>query len=127
MQPQVDKEIAPGTTRGGQEDAVQRYIGRRLLVLILNLVLVSITTFAILRVIPGDIAGEVLGQSATDEQVLELKEKFGLNKPAPVQYADWARGALSGDLGKSIRSSTAVTRGFVTTPLPKGSGFSGNA
>ena len=92
---------------------MQQYILRRLAALALNLFFVSLFTFTALRLVPGDITGEVLGQSATNEQRLAFKQQHGLNDPAPVQYLRWVTGVLSGDLGKSLRSNTSVTSGFL--------------
>ena len=92
---------------------MQQYILRRLAALALNLFFVSLFTFTALRLVPGDITGEVLGQSATNEQRLAFKQQHGLNDPALVQYLRWVTGVLSGDLGKSLRSNTSVTSGFL--------------
>jgi peptide/nickel transport system permease protein len=62
--------------------------------------------FVLIRLLPGDpvemslTAGDM--QSFSKEQVQELKHELGLDKPLPLQYIDWLKKALQGDLGKSI-------------------------
>jgi peptide/nickel transport system permease protein len=74
---------------------------RRLAAGILTLLVVSILVFAGTEVLPGDAAGAVLGRSATEEQLAELREQMGLDRPAVVRYLDWLGGLLTGDLGDS--------------------------
>jgi peptide/nickel transport system permease protein len=88
------------------------YIVRRLIMVAINLVLVSIFIFLMLRAVPGDPTGAILGQFATPEQVEEFRELHGLNKPLVEQYLDWAGGILTGDFGRSLRTNFSVTREF---------------
>jgi peptide/nickel transport system permease protein len=78
----------------------------------INLVLVSIFVFLMLRAVPGDPTGAILGQFATQEQVAEFKELHGLNRPLVEQYLDWAGGILTGDFGRSLRTNFSVTHEF---------------
>jgi peptide/nickel transport system permease protein len=70
---------------------------------------VSIIVFFMVRAIPGDPAQILLGQTATQEQVQEMREQMGLDKPVPVQYLVFLRDAFTGDLGESIVTGRPVT------------------
>ncbi|MEM7711602.1 MAG: ABC transporter permease [Pseudomonadota bacterium] len=74
----------------------------------LTLLVVSVLIFFAVELLPGDIAEAVLGQAATDETVAALRERMGLNRPAPLRYLDWLCGVVRGDLGLSIVSGTPV-------------------
>jgi peptide/nickel transport system permease protein len=84
------------------------YVVRRLLMLVPILVGVSLLTFAILQVTPGDPAVLMLGQYATPERIAGLREELGLNDPLPLQYGRYVWRALHGDLGRSFRSQRPV-------------------
>ncbi|SFS65337.1 peptide/nickel transport system permease protein [Marininema halotolerans] len=68
----------------------------------------SIITFSIVHAIPGDPAKAILGEKATPEAVAQLKESMGLGKPLFIQYVDYVKGILSGDLGTSFITKTSV-------------------
>jgi peptide/nickel transport system permease protein len=76
---------------------------------LLTLLIVSLIIFAMLEVLPGDVATRILGRDATPEALEVLRAKLGLNDPALVRYLRWLSGMLSGDLGQSLASSRAVT------------------
>jgi len=79
------------------------------LALLLLVVLgVSVITFVISHLIPGDPARLVAGERATDEMVLHIRHTLGLDRPWPVQYWRYLGGLLHGDLGTSIRTSRPV-------------------
>ena len=77
------------------------YILRRLIATIPVLILVTFGAFALIRVIPGDLATLKLGQDATPEEIQDYREDLGLTDPVPVQYAKWVGAVLTGDLGES--------------------------
>lgn len=77
------------------------YTIRRILSMIPALVLASVLIFLFMHIAPGDPAQLILGESATPEQVEELKEVMGLNKPLVVQYVTWINNILRGDFGNS--------------------------
>jgi peptide/nickel transport system permease protein len=81
---------------------------RRLLQLIPVLVGVSIMTFVLLNLIPGDPAQSILGPDAPQESVDALRDQLQLDRPLYRQYIDWASGALHGDLGTSYRGNNDV-------------------
>lgn len=84
------------------------FIIRRLLQLIPVLFGVTLVVFLIMQMVPGDPAVLLAGESATPEQVELLRHKLGLDQPLMVQYADYMKGVLQGDLGTSIRSNRPV-------------------
>lgn len=84
------------------------YILRRLVLLIPVLIGVSLITFLMSHLVPGDPVAVMLGTNATAENEALLREQLGLNDPLYVQYFRYAGNALQGDLGTSIRSGQPV-------------------
>ncbi|MEC1179624.1 ABC transporter permease [Metasolibacillus meyeri] len=84
------------------------YIGKRLLHLIPVLLGMTFIVFLIIRAIPGDPAQVILGQQATAEAVAALRDKLGLNNPWYIQYFDYLKGILTGDLGESLRTRQEI-------------------
>lgn len=84
------------------------YIRRRLLQLIPVLLGMTFIVFLIIRAIPGDPAQVILGQQATKEAVEALRENLGLNDPWYIQYFDYLKGLLTGDLGVSLRTNQPI-------------------
>ena len=78
------------------------FIARRLGALAVVLAVVSVLTFAVVQVLPGDVATEILGTSATPEDLAALRITLGLTRPAPVRYAEWIGGVVRGDWGLSL-------------------------
>ena len=85
-----------------------RYIFKRIAFLIPVLIGVSILIFTIIHLAPGDPAESMLGPSATQQDLHELREQLGLNKPLLVQYFSFAGNILKGDFGRSIRTNNPV-------------------
>ncbi len=85
-----------------------RYLGRRLLSLVLVLVGVSILTFFLSHVIPGDPARLIAGPQAGQEAVDKVREQLGLDRPLVAQYVNYMRDLLHGDLGTSIHTRRPV-------------------
>src|SRR5436190_22650546 len=77
------------------------YIARRIALIALVLVAVSILVFAITTLLPANVAYLILGPFAQPEQVHALEVKLGLNDPVWQQYLRWAGGFLTGNLGES--------------------------
>jgi peptide/nickel transport system permease protein len=88
---------------------ILRLVAGRILLSLLTLLIVSLIVFAVLEVLPGDVASRILGRDATPEALELLRAKLGLNDPAPVRYLHWLGGLLSGDFGQSLVSSRPVT------------------
>lgn len=85
-----------------------KYIVKRVLMLIPVLLGVSFIVFFLLRVCAPDPAPVVLGEHATAASMQEWREANGLNDPVLVQYIDFIKGALTGDLGTSYYTKTPV-------------------
>lgn len=99
-----------------------RFLGKRLLLFVGALVGLSLLVFALLRILPGDVAAVVAGTNATAERLASLRAQMGLDKSYAAQYGDWVLGLLHGDLGTSVVSGKAVSaqvssRASVTFPL----------
>ncbi len=85
-----------------------RVIGRWLLTAVPVVLIVSMLTFVLVSLVPGDPASSILGLTATPEQVESLRRQLGLDQPLPVQYGNWLVGVLHGDLGRSLVSQGSV-------------------
>ncbi|MFG0212694.1 nickel ABC transporter permease [Brevibacillus porteri] len=88
---------------------MKQYIVKRLLSGIIVLFGLSVFTFLLIHLIPGDPVRIMLGQRATVEQIESLRGELGLNKPLVVQYFDYASGVLKGDLGTSLKTGRPVS------------------
>ena len=77
------------------------YLFRRVGMLLVTMVLVSLLTFVAFSLVSGDPARTMLGTEATEAQVQTLRQEMGLDRPFPVRYARWLGGFFSGDLGTS--------------------------
>ena len=100
---------------------MRSYIIRRLLLGILVLFLVSVVVFGVMRLLPGDplilFMSQQETEAFTEQQILELKKLYGLDKPLIVQYLDWMNGVLHGNLGESYPFREDVA-GMVVERLP---------
>ena len=85
-----------------------RYIVQRVVMLIPVLIGISVVTFSMLRLIPGDPATVMLGEHATPEQLEEFRERMGLNDPIYIQYLRYLQGVLRGDLGRALLTKELV-------------------
>ena len=65
--------------------------------------------FGATELLPGDLARELLGQSATEETLAALREQLGLNDPAPLRYWNWLAGVLQGDFGMSMATQKPIS------------------
>ena len=91
------------------------YIVRRLFLLVPIMFGVSLLTFFIFRVIPGDAAVLTCGFGCTDEVLEAIRHDNGLDRPWYEQYGDWVGGVFKGDLGRSVTESKLP----VTTELER--------
>ena len=78
------------------------FLLKRLLLVIPAIWAVVTLVFLLIHLVPGDPVKNALGDNATADQVVELRHRLGLDKPLTVQYIDYWRGVLSGDLGVSL-------------------------
>jgi len=100
------------------------YLLRRFLSALPTLIGLSIVTFTIISLAPGDAVGALIGQdeggvSAAASQE-EMRERLGLNDPIPVQYWNWISNVLQGDFGRSLidnRPITEILRGSASLTL----------
>lgn len=92
-----------------------RYISQRLMQLVPVVLLVTVVSFAIIFLLPGDPALLILGdQGLIDKQMYDAtRRELGLDKPVPVQYLNWLGKTLHGDLGTSTRDHEPIARGLV--------------
>jgi peptide/nickel transport system permease protein len=84
------------------------FIGQRLLHLVPVLLAVSLLTFLIASLLPGDLAYVVLGDQATPENVAALRRDMGLDQPIWWRYLSWLGNVLQGDFGRSFRTGQTV-------------------
>jgi peptide/nickel transport system permease protein/oligopeptide transport system permease protein len=87
---------------------VIRYGLRRLLQAVPILFVISLLTFAMLRLIPGDPAILIAGEEATPQALAAIRERLGLDRPLSEQYGRYLAALFRGDLGTSIRTKGSV-------------------
>ena len=93
-----------------------RYIFWRSGYMLVTLFVVSIATFIIIQLPPGDFVTsyvarlEEQGEHVNTSELDALRERYGLNQPAYVQYANWMNGVVRGDLGRSLEWNQPVLR-----------------
>jgi peptide/nickel transport system permease protein len=90
-----------------------RFIVRRLLIAIPVLLLVSLMSFAVIWLVPGDPAAVFLDASATPEQLAQVRHRLGLDEPFYLQMIAWYGRILHGDLGQSILLNRGVAEAIV--------------
>ncbi len=86
-----------------------RFIGKRLGLGLITLLLLSLLVFFGTQVLPGDEARRILGPFASQSAVNALNKQLGTDKSVFVQYLDWITGVLHGDLGTSVATRTSVS------------------
>jgi len=87
---------------------VWRYLGERLGATLLVMLGVVAVTFVAMRLIPGDPAEIIAGESATADVVASIRARYGLDRPLPYQFAVYLSGVVRGDLGRAISTQTPV-------------------
>lgn len=89
-----------------------RYLLRRVLFLLFILLCVSVITFSLMHVVPGDaaqiMAEKIHGHQVSSQTVELLRREMGLDQPVYLQYLHWLGGIIQGDLGKSFRTGLPV-------------------
>jgi peptide/nickel transport system permease protein len=88
---------------------VLRLVATRLLALVPMLLALSMASFALVHVIPGDPALVMMGGEGTTQAVEELRHQLGLDRPLHIRYWDWLSRILHGDLGQSLYNRTRVS------------------
>lgn len=94
--------------RPGRNTGLLRMIGWRVVVAVPTLVLATFVVFSLLQLIPGDPAQAIAGEHATPERLAEIRSQLGLDQPFLLQYLDWLRHAITGDLGFSLSTGEAI-------------------
>ncbi|MCX5494747.1 ABC transporter permease [Kaistia dalseonensis] len=84
------------------------YVLRKLAFFVGAVFVASVAIFLLIRGAGGNVAAVVLGKSATPEAINALAHVYGLDRPLPVQYADWISNMLRGDFGRSFRTNESV-------------------
>ena len=86
-----------------------RLVTERILLSLLTLLLVSLTIFLMLEILPGDVASRILGRDATPETLAALRLRLHLDEPALLRYAGWLGNLVTGHLGNSLVSDRPIT------------------
>ncbi len=94
-----------------------KYIGKKLITMLITVLIVTMLVFLAFRVIPGDPVSNMLGTNATPEKVERLREQLGLNRPLPVRYVEWLRDFFFGDMGKSYTYGGSV-KSMLASKIP---------
>jgi peptide/nickel transport system permease protein len=93
------------------------FLGKRLVQLIPTLFFVSVLIFSLQQLLPGDPALTMAGEDRDPAVVEQIRQKYRLDQPLPVQYIYWVRGVVTGDLGESMRIHVPV-RDLILQKLP---------
>jgi len=88
---------------------ILKMVAQRFALGFLTLFIVSLIIFLGIELLPGDIAEEILGQSATPETVAAFRAELGLDVPAHIRYFDWLWGMLQGDMGRSLANKREIS------------------
>lgn len=91
-----------------QGHPILRMILTRLAIGLFTLFIISILVFLAVSMLPGDIAQQILGQSATPETVAAMRRELGLDQPLVTRYLSWIWGILHGDFGNSLANGRPV-------------------
>lgn len=85
-----------------------RLLARRIVWFVISMFAASMIVFALLNLLPGDLAGVILGPNATPEAIEAMRTQLGLDRPLVLRYLDWLGGLLSGNLGHSALSGQPI-------------------
>ncbi len=83
-------------------------IGKRLILSVITLLIVSFAVFFATNMLPGDTAAILLGQAATPEAVEGLRHAMHLDEPAVLRFLRWLGGVFTGDLGTSYANNMSI-------------------
>src|SRR6516162_3033736 len=93
------------------------FLRQRLIQLVIVLFAVTILTFTLLRLLPGDPAISIAGIGASPQKLAEIRHTWGLDEPIPVQYVKWLGKVFRGDLGISSAFNVKVST-LISERLP---------
>ncbi len=102
----------------GSGSILAKALAKRLLFGLLSLLFLSLVTFLIDEVAPGDAAMVVAGEKATVAQVQDLRHKMGLDRPWPIRYGEYLWGVSHGDFGRSYYGTRDPVSNIVVKALP---------
>lgn len=88
---------------------IPKMVLQRLGLGVITLFAISLIIFLGVELLPGDLAQEILGQSATPETVAAFRKELGLDLPPHVRYLDWLGGIVQGDFGKSLANKREIS------------------
>jgi len=98
-----------------------RYITVRLVQGLIVILLISVVTFIIMRLLPGDPVFLLLGEGGiriTDEQIRDIRARWGLDDPWHVQYLTWVKNMFTGNFGKSLIRPGVPVRDMILEVIP---------
>ncbi len=104
---------------------MSRYLSLRLLQSVVVLFLATFLAFALLH-LAGDPVQLMLGETATQQDIARLRAELRLDRPLALQYLQWVRGVVHGDVGESLRYQQSATR-LVAERLPASLLLAGSA
>lgn len=93
---------------------ILKLVAQRLALGFLLLIAASVLIFAGTSILPGDVAQQILGQSATPEALENLRRELGLNEPAVSRYFSWLGGIVQGDLGTALTNGRDIAESLGT-------------
>jgi ABC-type dipeptide/oligopeptide/nickel transport system permease component len=96
---------------------MSRFLVRRVLLTLPVLLGVATLVFSLIHLVPGDPVQAMLGESASQDDAAQLRSRLGLDRPIYVQYANFMRNTVVGDLGISLRTNQPVSR-VITERMP---------
>lgn len=94
------------------------FLGRRIVGLLAVLLVLVVATFLMVRLVPGDPVRRIAGQDATAQDIANLRESLGLDRPLPAQFADYMVRLAQFDLGRSFVSREPVSQ-IIAQRLPE--------
>lgn len=98
---------------------MRRYIAWRLALIVPTVLAASIVVFVVMRVLPGDIVGVIIGDVPVSAEAREaLQEELGLNDPLPVQYGRWLGSMVNGEFGGRSLENREPIRSIIGRQLP---------
>jgi peptide/nickel transport system permease protein len=85
-----------------------RFVRKKLVQLLIVLFAVTLISFLMINLLPGDTADVICGPTCDKAGRDAIREELGLNKPIPVRYGEWLLDAVTGDLGRSAKTKQPV-------------------
>lgn len=94
-----------------------RFVARRLALALVTVFGVTVVTFAVTIILPGDVATLIVGIEDDPRRVAAIERQLGLDQPLHLQYIDWLSGVITGDMGNSMRFDDPVN-GLIARRFP---------